>query len=152
VDLPAVVGAGSAFVGFTGSTGPDVDQFASQQISSWRYVSVPPGGSNRAPTIVRPARIVAPVSYGPEPLPLSADLRVRVEDDGGPFDLVYRRELISGPADVQFDPVAKTGVEVDAPGLTSVRFFHPGTYVFRVTVTDAQGLSSATEVTYIVPE
>jgi Legume lectin domain len=153
-DLRALVGGDTAFVGFTASTGPSVNRFSRQYVASWRYQSATPGIANQPPVILRPARMVTPEYYGPVPLPLSVELRMRAEDDGGPFDLVYRRELISAPpgAEVQFDPVSTTAVEVDAPGLTSVRFSLPGTYVFRVTVADAQGLSSATEVTYVVPE
>jgi len=151
-DFPAILGGTAAYVGFTGSTAAEVDQFASQHVASFQFQSVPPGGTNQPPLIVRPPRLVAPVAYSPVSLPLVVDLRVRAEDDGGPFDLVYRRELVSGPADVQFEPVATTAVQPDAPGLTAVRFAQPGTYIFRVTVTDAQGLSTATDVTYFVTE
>ncbi|HKB05024.1 MAG TPA: PKD domain-containing protein [Gemmataceae bacterium] len=140
VDLPAFVGGNTAYMGFTGSTGPTVDPYAFQS-AGWEYRFVPPGAPNQPPVIVRPARLLAP-SYTPPWVQPWADFLVRAADDG-PFDLRYRWEVVSAPAGAapQFNPDGQTGV----------RFDRPGTYVFRVTATDAQGLSATSDATYLVP-
>jgi hypothetical protein len=142
VDIPGLVGGGTAYVGFTGATGPTVDRFGSQTLAAWRYRAVPPGTPNQPPVIVRPARVVAPVDYGVLELPLQTSFQVRAEDDGGPPELRTRWELMSAPpgAIVQFDPLGRNGP----------RFFESGTYVFRLTATDAQGLSATSEATFVV--
>ena len=142
VDIPAVVGGPTAYVGFTGASGPQPDQFGVQELRGWSYRAGLAGTANQAPVIVRPARLVTPVVYSPVSLPVYAEFVVRAEDDG-PLKLQYRWDLVSAPpgATVQFDP----------PGIHGVRLDQPGTYVFRVTVTDAFGLSATSDVTYVVP-
>jgi hypothetical protein len=39
---------------------------------------------------------------------------------------------------------------IDPFGQNSARLDQPGTYVFRVTITDAQGLSTSEEATYVL--
>jgi hypothetical protein len=142
VDIPAMAGGPTAYVGFTAASGPQPDQFGVQSLKSWWYRAGSPGAVNQAPVIVRPARLVTPVTYGPVSEPLAAQFVVRAEDDS-PFDLKYRWSLVSAPpgANVQFDPLGIHGARLD----------RPGTYVFRVTVTDAFGLSATGDATYVVP-
>jgi hypothetical protein len=138
VDIPAIVGGSTAFAGFTGSTGATVDRFASLNVTGWRFQMVPTGTPNELPAIARPARLVPQASYATE----IANFQLRVEDDGGPFNLRYRWELLSAPAgaSVIFDPA----------GQGTARFDLPGVYEFRVTVTDAQGQSATGEAIYQV--
>jgi hypothetical protein len=141
VDIPALVGGPTAYVGFTGASGPQPDQFGVQSLRDWSYRAGLPGAPNQAPVIVRPARLLTPVSYRPEALPLYAQFVVRAEDDS-PFNLQYRWQLVSAPPGV--------AVDFDPLGVHGVRFDQPGTYVFRVTVTDAFGLTATSDATYVV--
>jgi Legume lectin domain len=136
VDIPDVVGGSMAYVGFTGATDETPDQFASQNVTGWRFRTVPPGSANQPPLFVRPARLTQSIFD-----PRFADLLVRAEDDGGPFNLRYRWELVSAPegATPDLDPLGRRAVQLD----------RPGTYVFRLTVTDAQGLTATAEAMYI---
>jgi hypothetical protein len=111
-------------------------------VASWDYRAVAPGSPNLDPLVVRPARVIAPVLYGPPTLPFSVRLVARAEDDGGPFDLRYRWELVSAPAGA--NPV------VHPLGTHGARLDQPGTYVFRVTITDARGDSVTDEATYVL--
>src|SRR5262249_32087235 len=142
LDIPALVGGPTAYVGFTGASGPQPDLFGVQSLRSWWYRAGTLGAVNQVPVIVRPARVVTPVTYGPASQPLDAQFVVRAEDDG-PFDLQYRWSLVSAPpsASVQFDPL----------GVHGVRFDQPGMYVSRVTVTAALGLSAPSDATSVVP-
>jgi hypothetical protein len=142
VDIPAAIGGDRAYVGFTASTGATVDRFASQTVASWDFQAVAPGSPNLDPLVVRRARVIAPVLYSPPTLPFSVKLVARAEDDGGPFDLRHRWELVSAP-----DGAMPT---IDPFGQNSARLDQPGTYVFRVTITDAQGLSTSEEATYVL--
>jgi len=141
IDIPTLVGGPTAYVGFTGASGTQPDQFGVQSLEGWSYRAGLPGAPNQAPVIVRPARLLTPVEYGPVSDTVVAQFVVRAEDDS-PFDLKYRWSLVSAPpgANVQFDPL----------GVHGVRLGQPGTYVFRVTVTDAFGLSATSDATYVV--
>ena len=69
-----------------------------------------------------------------------AEMRAAVADDGGPFNsahLVGTGVLPPGP------PCGST------PGRFEARFDTPGTYVFRVTVTDAQGLTATEYAAFV---
>ena len=140
-DIPGLVGGSHAFVGFTGATGPVVDRYEWQQISEWRYQTVSPGTENQPPSIIRPGRLVAAASYATN----RASFQVRAADDGGPFNLRTRWELVSAPPGAKprfehFEPVAGNYAEFDMVG----------DYTFRVTVTDAQGQSAVRYTTYTV--
>jgi hypothetical protein len=69
---------------------------------------------------------------------------LRAADDGGPFNLRTRWELVSGPpgAAPRFEPSPSPG--------NYAKFDMPGTYLFRVTVTDSQGQSAVDYATYVV--
>jgi hypothetical protein len=137
-DVPGLVGGPTAFVGFTAATGPAVDRFVWQQVFDWRYRTVPPGTPNEPPAITRPAALKAVASYATG----LAYFQVRAVDDGGPFELRTRWELVSAPpgAAPRFYP----------SGADLARFDTPGTYTFRVTVTDAQGQSAVGYTDYVV--
>lgn len=45
VDIPSVVGGPTAYVGFTGASGSQPDQFGVQHVKAWRYQAVPPGAA-----------------------------------------------------------------------------------------------------------
>jgi hypothetical protein len=140
VDIPRLVGGPTAFVGFTGATGPVVDPYVWQQVFDWRYQTVSPGTPNEPPAIIRPARLVASAFYATD----RAYPQLRAADDGGPFNLRTRWELVSGPpgAAPRFEPSPSPG--------NYAKFDMPGTYLFRVTVTDSQGQSAVDYATYVV--
>src|SRR5439155_24893670 len=129
----------TAYVGFTGASGPQPDQFGAQTVKTWRYQAIPPGSANRPPVIVRSARLVSVSSDG-----RMWELEARAADDGGPLNLRTHWERVSGPSPSAALP------QVDWQGRTTVRFDLPGSYTYRFVATDAQGLTATSDVTYVV--
>lgn len=76
-----------------------------------------------------------PAYASPSPVTgTTATLNVIATDDGGAANLSYAWATISTPADVPAPVIAST-----SSSSTGVTFAAPGSYAFRVTITDAQG-------------
>jgi sugar lactone lactonase YvrE len=133
VDIPAAVGATTAHAGFTAGTGA---LFARQAIESWTYTEGPEAPGNRPPAIKSPAR-ASWLSPG------SVTLDVDATDDGGPGNLTYAWELVSAGlgAPPEIRPLAGTTSAI-------VTLLSAYQHTFRVTVTDAGGLTATSEVSY----
>jgi hypothetical protein len=138
VDIPGLLGTGTAYVGFTAGGEATADSWA-QSVYVWSYRTMPPGSANRPPVIVRAAHVVPYPSGGP----WSVELRARAEDDGGADELRARWELVSGPA----GSAVPRSTSLAQPTVT---FDLPGTYTYRFVATDAQGLTATSDVTYVV--
>ena len=117
---------------------PHVDRFATQNVTEWRYVTIPPGQPNQPPGFVGAPRF-RDIGYFFSVY--RAEMHAAVADEGGPFNLRTWWEPVSTP------PGA--AVRYDAFGRFEARFDTPGTYVFRVTVTDAQGLTATEYATFV---
>ena len=136
VDIPAAVGADTAYAGFTGGTGL---LFARQAIESWTYTE----GRPEAP-FDQPPVITAPVRAS-WLSPGSVALRVEAMDDGGAGNLRYFWAVVSAP------PGAAPGIDPQPDGSAHVTLDRPGRHWFRVTVRDARGLDATAEVGYSDP-
>jgi hypothetical protein len=138
VDIPGVLGTGTAYAGFTAGGEAAADSW-SQIVYLWSYRAMPPGAPNRPPVVIRPAWAF------PESLTMrQAALRARAEDDGGPGNLRMRWEWVPQPAQ-------PTPHMTGAGERGIVSFDQPGAYTFRFLATDAQGLTATSDVTYVVP-
>jgi Legume lectin domain/Bacterial lectin len=136
VDIPTAVGSDAGYAGFTAGT---AELFARQSVESWTYTEGPEAPANRPPVITGPAR-ASWLSPG------SVALSVDATDDGGPGNLTYAWEAVSAPegASPEIRPlVDTTSVAVTLNGA--------GPFTFRVTVTDAAGLTASSEVNYFDP-
>lgn len=95
-------------------------------------------GANAPPTVAVPA------SASPSPAVAGTTVRLSVlgADDGGEANLTYTWALVSGPAGVVFGANGS-----NAAKNTTVPLTQAGSYVFRVTIADAGGLSTTSSVT-----
>jgi hypothetical protein len=99
-------------------------------------------GSNAPPTVVTPASASPATVTGK-----TTALSVRADADGGEANLTYTWAMLSGPAGAQPTFSANgTNAAKDA----TVTFNRAGSYVFRVTITDAGGLSVTSDVAVTV--
>lgn len=91
---------------------------------------------NQAPTIAVPA------SATPSPVAgTSTNLSVLAADDGGEANLTYTWSLLSGPGSVFYSANGS-----NAAKNSTATFTQAGNYTFRVTATDAGGLSVTSQV------
>ncbi|MBX7097437.1 MAG: PKD domain-containing protein [Myxococcaceae bacterium] len=116
--------------------GPYVVTALAQGKSGTASVSVTavPGS---APVIVQPARSADSVISG-----TSAALSVLASDDGGDAQLSYTWSSVSGPAPVAFSPNATSAAKS-----STAAFTRAGSYLLSVTVKDASGLTTSSDVT-----
>jgi hypothetical protein len=95
-------------------------------------------GTNAPPTVATPAS----ASPNPAVAGTTVHLSVLGADDGGEGNLTYSWAEVSGPASVSFG-----ANNSNAAKNTTVPLSQAGSYVFRVTITDAGGLSTTSSVT-----
>ena len=93
-------------------------------------------GTNQPPTIATPAQVVSQTST-------SANLHVLGADDGGEASLTYTWSVVGTPP----GSVSFSATGTNAAKDTTAMFGAVGTYTLRVTVTDAFGLSTTSQVT-----
>lgn len=103
------------------------------------------GSNNAAPTTVTPATAATPTVTG-----TSTTLSVLGTDDAGEAALTYTWSTLSKPSAAATPIFSANGT--NAAKATDATFFAPGSYTFRVTVTDAAGLSVTSDVTVDVSE
>jgi hypothetical protein len=136
VDLPSILGADSAYVGFTGGTG---SLTSTQQIESWDFT-----GTSASPTITTNAAATPSPVTG-----TTATLSVGADSNGNGND-TYDWTLLktpSGAATPNFSDNNDT--TASAPTVT---FHKDGTYDFRVTVTDGASNSVFSDVSVVVDQ
>jgi hypothetical protein len=98
------------------------------------------GNGNNPPTVA------APASATPNPVTgTMTALSVLGADDGGEASLTYTWAEVSGPAGASFSINGS-----NAAKHTTVTFAHPGSYLFRVTITDTGNLSTTSSVAVTV--
>src|SRR5262249_49490180 len=97
---------------------------------------------NQAPTIASPASVSPGTITG-----TTTSLSVLGADDGGEANLRYTWSELSGPAAIAFSTNG-----TNAARNTSATFTQAGNYTFRVTVTDAGGLSTTSDVSATVTQ
>ena len=135
IDLTSVLGANTAYVGFTAATGSSV---STQRIANWDY------SGNDGLTITTPAAASSgPITGTSTPLSVTA---TDTSSNGGA--LTYAWSLLhkpSGATNPTFDENNST-----TAGNTTAHFGKAGTYVFAATATDANGLTDTSDVTVIV--
>jgi hypothetical protein len=122
---------------------PDVPYFASlaaaynASYQDCLVFSFPTGG-NQPPTVATAAHVTGNS-------PTTTGLSVLGADDGGEANLTYTWAEISGPAGVSFNANGS-----NAAKNTTATFAQAGSYSFRVTITDAGGLSTTSTVSVTV--
>lgn len=130
IDLTSAVGASSAIVGFTASTG---DHISIQDIRSWDYQ-----GSS-VPTVATAA------SANPSPVTgKTTTLSVLGADAGGESNLTYTWSLVKKPNGAK-DPTFSANGTNGAKSITA-RFFKDGNYRFRCTIRNADGGTTISDV------
>lgn len=134
IDLPAAVGGGSAYVGFTAASGRTASVSATQRILNWKFAPAgPPSTPANLQTTVGgqlPAQV--------DPLPLSVTLSWNAVPDATSYT-IHRKLGVSGNYEVL--------TTVDAPA-TSYLDLTVGTqanYYYRVHATNGAGDSAASE-------
>ena len=141
VDLVKALGSKKVHVGFTAATG---DAFATQDILTWRYagntatVPVQPAPNPR-PTIAAAAHATPNPSSG-----TSTNLSVLGHDATGESNLTYTWRVTSAPSGMRGPTFTLN--RSNAAKNTVAHFFKDGTYTFRVTVTNKQGLTANSSV------
>jgi hypothetical protein len=129
INIPAVIGGSSAYVGFTGSTGV---QWSTQEITSWSYGYGPTISSLTA----SPATVTKHVST----------LTAVAADPTGTKTLVYDWTEVSAPAGARPATFSTNGTHTDN---TTVTVFSNGDYTFQVTVKDKNGFEVTDDVNVV---
>jgi hypothetical protein len=133
VNLTSVVGANTAFVGFTGSTGANA---STQQILSWDYT-----GTN-TPTISQAAAAT------PNPV-IKTKTALTVIATDADADLTYTWAVASKPAGAEHAPTFSDNGTNSAKN-TIAKFFKAGRYGFRVTASNGNGQSVTSYISVLV--
>jgi hypothetical protein len=108
------------------------------------FLALSPENDNTAPTVATPASANPPIVERDE-----TNLRVLGADDDGEVNLSYTWELLgTPPGPVQYGNGNGTNVGKD----TYAHFSAGGTYDFRVTIADSQGLSVTSGVSVTVAQ
>lgn len=110
-------------------------------LSASEIAALMPGGTNAAPTVATPAAAT-------QDSPTTVKLSVLGADDGGEAGLTYAWTTLAKPAgaaDATFSLSGSNGAKSSTATL-----FQAGTYTFRVTITDARGLSVVSDVSVTV--
>lgn len=134
LDLNSALGAHTAYVGFTAGTG-SLD--STQRILDWNY------SGNDGLTITTPAAATPGVVTT-----TSTALSVAATDTTSGGVLTYNWTLLhkpSGAADPTFD--ANDSAAADD---TTANFFKDGTYIFRATASNSDGLFDVSDVSVVV--
>jgi hypothetical protein len=133
VNLPAVVGASAAYVGFTGATG---DLVAVQDILNWSFEAFTPGSPPRAPAGLD---VKAPINTGQPQLQLSWRPSLRATSY-----TIFRYADPAGPGTLIADGVTTTSYTD-----SGVSFGMPAWY--RVAAVSSQGASALSEAAGATP-
>ena len=135
IDLNAVLGAHTAYVGFTAGTGSSV---STQRISNWDY-SGTDGLTITTPAVASPGVVSA----------ISTALSVAATDttsNGGSINYTWSiLHKPSGAADPTFDDNNSTTADN-----TTAHFYKDGTYIFAATAVNGNLLTDTSDVTIVV--
>jgi glucose/arabinose dehydrogenase len=110
-------------------------------LSASEVAALMPGGTNAAPAVATPAAAT-------QDSPTTVKMSVLGADDGGEAGLTYAWTTLSKPAgaaDAAFSLSGSNGAKSSTATL-----FQAGAYTFRVTITDARGLSVVSDVSVTV--
>jgi hypothetical protein len=130
IDLPAAIGSDAAIVGFTASTGNNI---STQEILSWNF-----SGAN-VPTVANAATAT------PNPVTAkSTALSVLGSDSAGESNLTYTWSLDRKPSGARTPTFSANGT--NAAKSVNAQFFKAGNYRFRVTIANASGGSTSSDV------
>jgi hypothetical protein len=97
------------------------------------------GGTNQPPKVSTAARVVSQT-------PTTVSLAVLGTDDGGEANLTYTWSVVGTPP----APVTFSANGANAAKNTTATFAAAGSYTFQVTITDAAGLTTTSQVTVTV--
>jgi hypothetical protein len=136
INLATVLGAETAYVGFTGATGTD---HSTQEITSWDFTGAP-----IAPTIT-----VAAASVAASPTGTKSHLSVTAQsNDSG--TLTYKWSVIQKPTGAATPKFSVNGTA--GANTVIAHYFKAGTYIFRCTVTDSGGATAVSDVQVVVKQ
>jgi hypothetical protein len=136
INLPQVLGAQTAYVGFTAGTGSD-DSI--QTISEFDFT-----GSGAAPTITTVA------ASSPVTVPgTTSHLTVAASSNSG-GTLSYAWSILHSPPGAATPTFTPNGT--GSANATTATYHKAGTYIFRVTVTDSNGGSTVSDVLVVVQQ
>ena len=114
-------------------------------LSTTSSVNVTVMGQNQAPTVATPAKATPSPVTGK-----TTTLSVLGADDGGAANLRYTWSVVSMPTGAVAPTFSINGM--NASQSTVATFSKAGTYVFRVTISDAAGLSITSQVSVTVSQ
>jgi len=136
INLATVLGAETAYVGFTGGTGTD---HSTQEIDSFDFTGTP----------VPPTISVAAASAPVEPTGTKSHLSVTAQsNDAG--TLTYEWSVLHKPSGAA-TPIFSANGTAGASDIIA-HYFKAGTYIFRCTVTDSDGGTAVSDVAVVVKQ
>ncbi len=136
INIPQIIGASNALVGFTAATGTSV---ADQKISEWDY-----SGTN-GPTVATPAAATPSTTSS-----TTSSLSVLGDDGAGESALTYTWTTTLKPGGAQNPSFSNNGN--NAAKANTVTFHKDGTYHLRCTITNSLGQTTVSNVTVVVAQ